>query len=181
MGYAECWGISVLHCPYCHGYEVRYERTGILGNGDAGFEFCQLISNWTRDLTVFTNGPSTLTSDQAAKLGKHNIKIVETPIEALQHTNGYLENILFKDGTADTIKALYARSPFEQHCPIPKALGCELTEEGHIKTDPLQSTSVHGVFAAGDNTTRMRSLANAVAMGTTAGAAVNREIIFEGF
>ena len=50
-GYAECWGISVLHCPYCHGYEIRNERTGILGNGEYGFEFSQLISNWTKDLT----------------------------------------------------------------------------------------------------------------------------------
>src|SRR4051812_6593031 len=53
-GYAECWGISVLHCPYCHGYEVRNERTGILGNGEYGFEFSKVISNWTKDLTLFT-------------------------------------------------------------------------------------------------------------------------------
>ncbi len=53
-GLNECWGISVLHCPYCHGYEVRNEATGILGNGDYGFEFSMLISQWTKDLTLFT-------------------------------------------------------------------------------------------------------------------------------
>ena len=63
-GYADCWGISVLHCPYCHGYEVRNEITGILGNGEYGFEFSGLISNWTKKLTLFTNGKSTLTTEQ---------------------------------------------------------------------------------------------------------------------
>ena len=180
-GYAECWGISVLHCPYCHGYEVRNERTGILGNGEYGFEFSNLISNWTKDLTLFTNGKSTLTVEQSVKLKSHHIKISETEIEKLEHTNGYLQNIIFKDGTTSSIKALYAHSPFEQHCPIPETLGCELTDEGYIKTDFLQQTSIHGIFACGDNTTRVRSVANAVAMGTTAGMMVNKEIVFEEF
>ena len=57
-GFAECWGKSVLHCPYCHGYEARFEPTGILGNGDYGVEFASLISNWTNHLTLFTNGKS---------------------------------------------------------------------------------------------------------------------------
>jgi thioredoxin reductase len=76
-GYAECWGVSVLQCPYCHGYEVRNEKTGILGNGDYGFEFSGLISNWTKDLTLFTNGKSSLTAEQTARIEKHNIEIVE--------------------------------------------------------------------------------------------------------
>ena len=180
-GYAECWGISVLHCPYCHGYEVRNERTGILGNGEYGFEFSVLISNWTKDLTLFTNGKSTLTVEQSVKLKSHHIKISETEIEKLEHTNGYLQNIIFKDGTTSSIKAMYAHSPFEQHCPIPETIGCELTDEGYIKTDSLQQTSIHGIFACGDNTTRVRSVANAVAMGTTAGMMVNKEIVFEEF
>jgi thioredoxin reductase len=180
-GYAECWGISVLHCPYCHGYEVRNERTGILGNGEYAFEFAHLISNWTNDLTLFTNGKSTLTTDQTAKIESHNIKIVEKEIEKLDHISGHLQKIVFKDGTSSSVKALYARSPFEQHCVIPKILGCELTDEGYIKIDALQKTSIDGVFACGDNTTRMRTVANAVAMGTTTGMIVNREIIFEEF
>jgi thioredoxin reductase len=180
-GYAECWGISVLHCPYCHGYEVRNERTGILGNGENGVEFATLISNWTKDLTLFTNGPSTLTPEQTAKLESNAIKIVETEIEKLEHINGYLQNIIFKGGTASSVKALYARNPFEQHCTIPETLGCELTEDGYIKIDPFQKTNVPGIFACGDNTTRMRAITNAVAMGTTAGVMASKEIIFEAF
>ena len=180
-GYEECWGISVIHCPYCHGYEVRDETTGILGNGDYAFEFASFISNWTKDLTVFTNGISTLTQEQAAKIQSHRIKIVETEIEKLDHTNGQLRKIVFKDGTTTSLKALYARSPFEQHCTIPEAFGCELTEEGYIKIDAAQRTTVDGVFACGDNTTRMRTVANAVAMGTAAGVSASKDIIFEAF
>jgi thioredoxin reductase len=180
-GYAECWGISVLHCPYCHGYEVRNERTGILGNGDYGFEFSMLISNWTKDLTLFTNEKSTLTIERTVKLESHNIKIVETKIEKLEHRQGYLQTIRFKDGTASSIKALYAHSSFEQHCSIPKTLGCELTDEGYIKIDPMQKTNVPGVYSCGDNTSRLRTVASAVAAGTTAGMMMNKEIVFENF
>lgn len=48
-GFAACWGISVLHCPYCHGYEVKNEKTAIIANGEMGFEYAKLISNWTKD------------------------------------------------------------------------------------------------------------------------------------
>jgi thioredoxin reductase len=180
-GYAECWGISVLHCPYCHGFEVRNERTGILGNGEYGFEFSNLISNWTKDLTLFTNGKSALTAEQTAKIEKHNIKIVEKEIERLEHSNGQLQSIIFKDGTTSSVKAIYAKSPFEQNCNIPETLGCELTDQGYIKTDFLQKTTVHGIYASGDNSTRIRTVANAVAMGTTAGMMANKEIIEEEF
>ncbi|MGG9964796.1 NAD(P)/FAD-dependent oxidoreductase [Ferruginibacter sp. SUN106] len=180
-GFAACWGISVLHCPYCHGYEVRNEKTGIMGNGEYGYELIKLISNWTKDLTLYTNGPSVLTIEQKDKLEKHHIKTEAKEIERLEHSNGYLQHILFKDGTKTPVKAIYAPQPFEQHCPIPESMGCELTDEGYIKTDAFQETTVNGVFACGDNATRMRTLANAVAMGTTAGIAVNKKMIAEEF
>jgi thioredoxin reductase len=180
-GFAACWGISVLHCPYCHGYEVRNEKTGILGNGEFGFELSKLISNWTNDLTVFTNGASTLTAEQTKKLEKHRIKIVEKEVERLEHINGYLQNIIFKEGTKSSVKVIYSPTPFEQHCQIPETMGCELTDEGYIKIDAFQKTTINGIFACGDNTTRMRTVANAVAMGTTAGMMVNKEIVFERF
>jgi thioredoxin reductase len=181
-GFAACWGISVLHCPYCHGYEVRNEKTGILGNGEFGFELSKLISNWTNDLTVFTNGASTLTAEQTMKLEKHRIKIVEKEVERLEHSSGHLQHIISKDGTkSSSVKAIYSPTPFEQHCQIPETMGCELTDEGYIKIDAFQKTTIAGIFACGDNTTRMRTVANAVAMGTTAGMMVNKEIVFEEF
>lgn len=180
-GFEACWGISVLHCPYCHGYEVRHEKTGILSNGESGFDLATLISNWTNDLSLFTNGASALTADQTEKLKKHHIKIVEKEVEKLEHTNGYLKNIIFRDGTATAIKTIYSHVSFKQHSEIPESLGCELTDEGYIKMDPFHETSVKDVFACGDNVTRMRTVANAVGMGTMAGMIVSRKMIFEEF
>jgi thioredoxin reductase len=180
-GFSDCWGISMLHCPYCHGYEVRNKKTGILGNGENGNELAKLISNWTNDLTLYTNGKSTLIAEQVKKLENHNIKIIEKEIKKLEHSNGYVQNIIFKDGTKAEVKAMYSRNSFEQHCKIPESLGCELNAEGYLKVNLLQETTIDGVFACGDNTTRMRSVANSVAMGTAAGMAASKKMILEQF
>lgn len=180
-GLSACWGISVIHCPYCHGYEVRQVKTGILGNGDMGFDFAGLISNWAKDLTLYTNGKATFTAEQMSKLAKHRINIVEKEIESFEHNNGHLENIIFSDGSKSSLEAMYAPSPFEQHCKIPELLGCALTEEGYIKIDHFQETTIKGVFAIGDNASKMRTVANAVAMGTSAGIAVSKKLILEAF
>jgi thioredoxin reductase len=180
-GFAECWGISVLHCPYCHGYEVKHQNIGLLGNGDTAFDLCKLISNWTQRLTLFTNGKSTLTKEQTEVVSKHNIKIVEKEILELQHTNGQIKSILFTDNSTKNIEAIFARVGFKQHCDIPVKLGCELTEQGHLKVDDFHKTSIKGVFAAGDNTTFFRAVSVAVSAGTQAGVFINKELIDEVF
>ncbi len=180
-GFAACWGISVIHCPYCHGYEVRHQKTGILANGDTAFELASLLSNWTTDLTLYTNGKSTLSAPQLKKLQTHNINVAETEIEHLEHQNGYIEHIIFSDGKKVPATALYARLPFVQHASVPQSLGCALTPEGYIEIDMAQRTTIHGIYACGDNTSRMRNLANAVSMGTTTGMMVNKELIEEAF
>lgn len=180
-GFSACWGISIIHCPYCHGYEVRHQKTGILGNGEYGFQFSKMVDNLTNDLTLFTNGPSQLTNEQTTKLIAHNININATEVERIEHKNGHLENIVFKDGTKHTIKALYSIVPFVQHTDIPLQLGCTLTEQGYIEVDAFQKTTVPGIYACGDNTTFMRSVANAVYTGNIAGAVINKELIQEAF
>lgn len=178
-GFAESWGISVLHCPYCHGYEVRGQITGILGNGETGYEMATLLSNWTNQLTLFTNGPSTLTRDQQSILERLNIPIAESPIDYLNEVNGRISHIHFRNGMAKPLNVLYARLPFEQHSPIAAHLGCDFTAEGYIQIDASQQSTVKGVYTCGDNSSRMRTVANAVSMGTTAGIMVNRELIEE--
>lgn len=180
-GFKECWGISVLHCPYCHGYEVKYQNIAIIGNGDFGYEFARLINNWTKQLTLLTNGKNTLSIEQIEKLKNHNIKIMETEISAIEHSDGYIRNVLFKDNTPMKITALFARPDFTQQCRIPQALGCELTEEGYIKVDDFHKTSIPGIYAAGDNTTMFRAVSAAVAAGNKTGALINKEIIEESF
>ena len=180
-GFSECWGISVLHCPFCHGWEVRNESTGILAKGQDGYELCKLISNWTNELLLFTDGESTLTPEQLKKLETRHIKVVETKVARLENTKGYLQNVVLSDSTHIPLKAVYSRVPFVQSCLIPQSLGCELTEEGYLKVDPSMETTVDGVFACGDNVSRMRTVANAAAMGTAAGISVTKKILFEEF
>lgn len=180
-GFSECWGITVIHCPYCHGYEVSQEKTGILANGDFALHFAQLILNWTKDLTIFTNGKSTLTQEQIDKISNRNIPIIEKEIAEIKHENGHLKQIVFKDNSTFELKAIYSRPEFEQHCKIPEMLGCELTEQGYIKVDLFQKTTVENVFACGDNTNPMRSVANAVASGNFVGAITNNLMTEEEF
>jgi thioredoxin reductase len=115
------------------------------------------------------------------QLGKHKISINESELAQLEHTAGYMSSIIFRDGTRAAMKALYVKAPFEQHSAIPQTLGCELTEEGYIKVDALQETNISGVYACGDSTNKMRTVANAVATGTTAGMAASKKLIFEEF
>ena len=180
-GLEACWGISVIHCPYCHGYEVRNQPTGILANGEFGFEFGKMITNWTKDLTLFTNGKSTLTKEQKSSLESKNVKILETEIEEIQHQEGQIQCIKLADGSSVSVKALYAKPDFEQNSSILAALGCELKSNGYLEVDLLQKTTVPGVFACGDNTNMFRSVAFAVSSGTMAGAACNKELIDEEF
>lgn len=180
-GFSECWGISVLHCPYCHGYEVSNQKTGILANGENAYELAKLIVNWTKDLTIFTNGIASLTGEQKSKLEKHQIKIIENEIKSLNHQNGFIQNIVFKDGTTHNLKAIYSRNSFTQNSNIPALLGCELTNEGYIKIDAFQETTVEGIYACGDNVTKLRTVANAVAMGTNSGMSASKKMIMQQF
>ncbi|URM37801.1 NAD(P)/FAD-dependent oxidoreductase [Flavobacterium anhuiense] len=180
-GFAACWGISVLHCPYCHGYEVKNEKTAIIANGEMGYEYAKLISNWTKDLRLCTNGKSELTSEQTQTLKNHGVLILEEEIDSFDHKDGYIKNIIFKNGEKVEVKAIYARPPFEQHCSIPETLGCDSNEQGLLKVDAMQKTNIPGVFASGDCTTPMRSVAIAVSTGSFAGAVINKELIDEDF
>jgi thioredoxin reductase len=76
---------------------------------------------------------------------------------------------------------MFARGTFEQHCEIPTELGCELTEQGHLKVDDFQRTNIGGIYAAGDNTSMFRSVSAAVAAGNKAGVLINMELIAEEF
>lgn len=180
-GFQACWGTSALHCPYCHGYEVKGLPTGILGNSEAGFELAKLISNWTDNLTLFTNGKSTLSAEQTTLLKLHHIEVDERIIQKLLHNSGYLEGIEFQDHSHRAIKALYVKPKFTLHNSITTDLGCALTEEGYIQVDAQQKTSVPGIYASGDSTSRMRTVANAIATGTTAGMMLNKEWVEEQF
>ncbi|SHG04060.1 NAD(P)/FAD-dependent oxidoreductase [Pedobacter caeni] len=179
-GFSDCWGISILHCPYCHGYEVKGQQTGILGNGNVAFHYAQLVSNLTNKLSIFTDGPANFSSDQQQLLRKNNIRVVEQKIKSLVHQGGKLSGILGQDDSTHSLTALYARPAFEQHCKIPVELGAGLTEQGLLKLDSVQQTTIPGLYACGDNSA-FRSVATAVSTGSQAGSAINMALSTEIF
>ncbi|WP_291720105.1 NAD(P)/FAD-dependent oxidoreductase [Bernardetia sp.] len=180
-GFEECWGNTIIHCPYCHGYEVKNEKTGILANGEIAFHYARLIRNWTKDLTIFTNGKPSFSEEQHTKLVRHNISVIEKEVTSFNHKNGQLEQIIFKDNSMTEIKAIYTSPPFEQHCKIPETLGCELTEQGHLKVNEFCQTNIPNIFACGDATTPFRSVAFAVSAGNIAGAMLNHQLVEKEF
>lgn len=177
-GLQESWGISVLHCPYCHGYEVAGHRLGVLANGDTAYDLAKLIGHWSKTLTLFTNGASTLSAAQQAEIKKWGIPVVEQEVTALEGKDGYIREVVLNDGSRIALDAIFTRAPFEQPA-IVQQLGLDFTEMNFIRIDEFGKTNIEGLFAAGDNSSPMRSVSNVVAMGTKAAAFINRVLIDE--
>ena len=182
-GLAECWGKTVIHCPYCHGYEVKGRATGVIANGDVGYEYGRMVRHWTSDLTIFTNGPQAFNEEQRRGLSRHGVRVVEGRIDALRQEGGQVQEVVVTQAGGDRqsypVEALYYRSPFELSVDLTAGLGYELTEQGLIRIDDFQRTPVPGIYAAGDCVTPFRSLAAAISGGALAGAMLNKEMIEE--
>ncbi|PHI20093.1 pyridine nucleotide-disulfide oxidoreductase [Lewinellaceae bacterium SD302] len=141
-GFAECWGISILHCPYCHGYEVARQHLGILANGEVAFELCKLIQHWADKLTLFTNGKVALDAEQIRMIEKLDIEIVEKDIAELEQEAGQLKKVVFMDKSEYKVDAIFSRVAFEQHCKLPEELGCRQNEQGYIEVDIVEQPRI---------------------------------------
>lgn len=180
-GFAACWGISVVHCPYCHGYEFRNQKTAILANGPRAFHLASLVSNLSKEVSILTMGKANFSETERERLNRQHIEIIEEELAEIVHENGHVKYLSFKDGGEKTFNAIYAAPEFVQSSDIPVALGCELTEQGFLKVNNMQATIVPGVYACGDNSGMLRSIANAVYSGNLAGAVLNKELTEEQF
>lgn len=180
-GFTACWGISVIHCPYCHGYEFKGKKTAIMFDNEKAFHIAQLVNNLTDNITILTSGKTYFSDVQLQKLKDHHIDIIDKEVLEIVHHLGNVNAVTFTDGSQVLFDAIYASVPFIQHSQIPQELGCELNDQGYIKTDSFQMTNIEGVFACGDNTSPMRSVANAVAAGNLTGAMVNYILTEENF
>ncbi|WP_460984147.1 NAD(P)/FAD-dependent oxidoreductase [Spirosoma fluminis] len=178
-GFAACWGRTVLHCPFCHGYEVHGQPLGILANGETAYELVRLIQHWSKDLTLFTNGPATLTDEQRQVIAQLGIPIVDHEIRRIDHEDGNLRALQFQDGSQHELTAIFSRVPFRQHANLAEQLGAELTDMGLIKATPLGQTNIPGLYVAGDNSTFMRQVSVAVTNGSMAGVGIHRELMEE--
>lgn len=175
-GFSDCWGKSVIHCPYCHGYEVHSQALGILANGEVGYEFALMLRSWSRRLTLFTNGPSTFTDDQRQRLDRLAIDVIDSTIRSLSHQDGMLTDIHLATGQVVVQSALFARVPFQQSNDLAGQLGCELTSTGLIQVTEFGETTTPGVLATGDNSSPMRQVVQAVANGSRTGVMLNRQL-----
>ncbi|AMJ67378.1 NAD(P)/FAD-dependent oxidoreductase [Hymenobacter sp. PAMC 26628] len=176
-GFAECWGKSIIHCPYCHGYEVADQPTGLWFNGDQVGEVAQLLLNWTRDLTVFTNGPATFGPAVRAQLATWRVPVDETPVAAVVQTEGQLQGLRLADGRLAAAPVLYARLPWQQASALHAQLGCALTANNLLQIDEQYQTTVPGVYALGDNCSMGHQLVQAMAAGNAVGAALSKVFI----
>ncbi|HTF82178.1 MAG TPA: FAD-dependent oxidoreductase, partial [Cytophagales bacterium] len=126
---------------------------------------------------LITNGPAELDEIQRQMLHDRGISIHEEQIDYISHHDGYVDGVVLKGGRKIHLKALFTKAPFEQHCSLPKDLGCEFTPGGLVKVDHHQKTTVEGVFAAGDNSHFFRGLSVAIGAGTIAAATINKELL----
>lgn len=179
-GLKERWGQSVLHCPYCHGYEVSGQRLGVLATGPMSFHQAMLIPDWG-PTTLFTNGVFEPDAEQLAQLQVRGVIIENTPVRSLSGEGSRLEAVQLADGRSVAIDALFTGSRLHPSSPLAEQLGCAY-EEGpmgsYLKVDKMQQTSVPGVFAAGDATRMMHNATFAAADGVMAGISAHRSLIF---
>jgi thioredoxin reductase len=176
-GIEDLWGSSVFHCPFCDGWEVRDRPLAIHGNGPAVARSAMVISGWSRDVVLCTDGPADLAPERAM-LEAAGVRIREEPVTRLVGSDGQLQRIEFASGPAEEREGLFVRTRRGQPNGLAEALGCELTDEGTIVTDGEGRTGAPGVYAAGDAATeRLRSVANAMGTGSRVAYSVSLDLV----
>jgi thioredoxin reductase len=179
-GLERLWGHAVIHCPFCHGWEVRDLPLAIHGRGPEGVEFARLLLGWSRNLVLCSDGPAGLTGDEQAFLDRHGIGLREEPIVRLEGEAG-LDRIVFADGDSLERTAMFMRPPWVLRSDLSRQLACDHTEGGTVRVDENGRTSVPGVYAAGDMITGAHQVILAAASGARAALAIQRELILEDY
>lgn len=179
-GLQQLWGSKVLHCPYCHGWEVRNTPVALIGNGETASHLAAIVHNLNPQLTIFTNEASSIIAEKRDLLERKGVRIVETAIDNIADVHNGIR-ITLADGSVQHFSAAYARAErlhFNNQLAV--QLGCELTEAGSVQVDDLQQTTVHGVFAAGDlSHPGLHQVAIAAAGGHKAAALCNNQLCEE--
>lgn len=179
-GLAERWGRSVLHCPYCHGYEFAGRRLGVLSVSPASVHQAMLIAEWG-PTTLYLNGTPEPDEASLAELHRRGVAIEAAPVRSLHGSGAELSAIELEDGPTAAIDALYLGPRTRLNSDLAQQLGCAL-DAGRfgeiIRTDGTRMTTVSGVYAAGDVTRDAHNVTWASADGVMAGTAVHRSLVF---
>jgi thioredoxin reductase len=178
-GVRERWGTSILHCPYCHGYEFLGRRLAVIGMMPMSAHMAQLIAEWSPFVTYCANGIA-LDAEQEQVLTARGIRIEHGKVVALGGVAPALDGIVLEDGTRVPADAAFLATQVSTS-PLAQQLGCEFDEGplGHyVRTNEFQETTVPGVFAAGDVARMPHNATWAAADGVMAGTAAHRSVVF---
>lgn len=179
-GMTEAWGEGVLHCPYCHGYELLGGKLGVLYSADISIHQFHVLTDWSDDLVLFTNGHAV---DETAlnDIRARGYAVVDDEVTALS-LEGRQIGAVFHQGGATAVDALYIATPTLPSSSVAADLGCDF-EQGKfgpfVAVDGSQQTSIEGVYAAGDLSRPKHNATFAAADGVNAGISAHQSLLAE--
>lgn len=179
-GFKELWGKGVLHCPYCHGWEVANQPLAIYARGEDALHFAKLIRGWTRDLILFTDGDPQLPDSDVERIRANGIVIRTEAVQRLEGSEE-LKAVVLENGDVIKRAALFIRPKQELRSDLPQKLGCGITPQGRVEADAMGRTSAPRVYVAGDIAPGHQSVPSAAATGAVAGAGLNLELLADDF
>lgn len=177
-GVRERWGLDLLHCPYCHGYEVRDQPLGVLGGAPETVQHALLIRQWSPDVILFPHTDA-LGLDQRELLTARGIGIVEGAVARLVVDNDQLQGVELAGGTVIPRTAVFVRPRFVPNADLLTGLGCAVDAPGLVVHDPVGRTSVAGVWVAGNAADPRAQVITAAGQGSTAAIALNADLVDE--
>jgi thioredoxin reductase len=178
-GLQERWGKTVLHCPYCHGFEFADRPLGVLFRTPMSAHQACLITEWG-PTTLFLNGAD-LDPESAERLAKHGVTVEPGRLRRLVGEGCALSAVELEDGRSRPVEALYVAPQSCLASPIAEQLGAAIDDGPMgpvIRTDADKMTTVFGLYAAGDIARAPHTVSWAVADGVTAGTAAHRALVF---
>jgi thioredoxin reductase len=176
-GLEERWGKDFLHCPYCHGWEVRDEPLGLLGAGPGSVEHAHLVRQWSSDLIYFTHS-SEPTRAEREQLAARGIRIVDGEVRHVVVEDDRLRAVVLADGRTVERSALFVRPAMRPRgSDLLAELGCAVDEQGFALVDGAGRTSVAGVWAAGNVANPRAQVITAAGEGSAAAIAINADLV----
>jgi thioredoxin reductase len=177
-GLRDRWARDVLHCPYCHGYEVRDQQLGVLGSSAEAVRYAQIVRQWSHDLVFFV--PSgTLTEAERSGLVARAIGIVEGTVTRVVVEDDHLRGVEMDDGRTIARQALFVPPRFVPNNDLLVGLGADLDEKGWIVTDGSGQTSVPGVWVAGNVANPRAQVITAAGEGSSVAITINADLVDE--
>lgn len=172
-GARERWGRDLLHCPYCHGWEVRDRALGVLGTNPGAGQHAQLVRQWSDDVTFFVHTYD-LSPDERDAMSARGIRIVTGEVDRLVVADDRLTGVQLSDGRFVPRDAVFIRPGM---APRPDGLlaglGCDVGDAGFARVDPTGMTSATGVWAAGNAVDPRAQVITAAGQGSAAAIAIN--------